>query len=272
MGGSAGVPAGFVRLDEGSRYGFFRRGEGERLAGLGALDPPRFAAGGERIGTVRGRIEHPVVRAGGLEVVVKAYRRGGMIGGLLGDRYAGAGRFIGELEMYDRASRNGLPLVEVLGLVVERRGGFARAWEYSRWIPGARELWDAIKDASAEEAAARVEEAGGLARALAEAGIEHTDLSARNILAAPDGLRILDLDRARRLRGSIAAGLAPLARLRRSLAKLAHLEGRTFDPAWDGALARGYAGTERDLAEEALARLRTAARRQWIHAISWRGR
>jgi len=272
MAGSAAVPAAFVRREEGSRYGYFRRRDGERLAEIGALDPAAFAAASERIGSARGRTEHPVIREGGLEVVVKAYRRGGMLRGLLGDRYFGAGRFERELELHERAARIGVPAVEVLGLVIERRGPFVRAWEYTRWIPDARDLWDVVKDARPEDATALVREAGSIARALAEARIEHLDLSARNILVAPDGMRVLDLDRARLLVGSLHVGLGPLARLRRSLAKLAHLERRPFDPEWDRALARGFGGSDRDIVGEALLRLRRAARRQWIHAFSWRGR
>jgi hypothetical protein len=153
-----------------------------------------------------------VLRAG--EVVLRPYRRGGLVRHLNRNVYASPGRFRREYLVHRALWAAGVPTVEPLGWAYRRRGW---GWEgvcltrYAEGLPWPR-AWD------------RAPEAPGQVRTLLEAlcawGLWSPDLNATNILVAPSGAVLaLDWDRA-----GWAPGPRLMARYRerlgRSLAKL----------------------------------------------------
>jgi len=83
---------------------------------------------------------------------------------------------------------------------------------------------------------------GAAIRRLHAAGVDHVDLNAHNLLVGDDGrVWIIDFDRCRR-RGGQGWQAGNLARLQRSLRKLARLQpGFAYDEADWPALTAGYA-------------------------------
>jgi 3-deoxy-D-manno-octulosonic acid kinase len=183
------------------------------------LPPAAEALGGGRGGAWRLEL------AGGLRVVVRRYRRGGLVARVVADRYVGTRpRPLRELAVTAEARRRGVSAPEVLAARVD--GGLVyRGALVTLEVPGARTLIDALRDAAGADArCALAADAGRAVAALHAAGVYHADLNLTNILVRPAGgdAVLVDFDRARLRRGSLGARARRrnLARLRRSLAKL----------------------------------------------------
>jgi 3-deoxy-D-manno-octulosonic acid kinase len=187
-----------------------------------ALELPRAA---ERLGSGRGsawRLELP----DGLRVVVRLYRRGGLVARVVRDTYLGARpRPLHELAVTVEARRRGVPAPEVLGARVE--GGLVyRGALVTAEVPNTQTLIDALR--AARDAGERAALAARAARAVArlhDAGVYHADLNLTNLLVGPPGaddVVVVDFDRARVRDGALDARARRrnLARLGRSLAKL----------------------------------------------------
>ena len=187
-----------------------------------ALELPRAA---ERVGSGRGgawRVELP----GGLRVVVRLYRRGGLVARVVRDTYLGPRpRPLHELAVTVEARRRGVVAPEVLGARVE--GGLVyRGALVTAEVPNARTLITALRAAAgARERCALAARAGRAVARLHDAGVYHADLNLTNLLVGPNGaddVVVVDFDRARVRGGSLGARARRrnLARLARSLAKL----------------------------------------------------
>ena len=187
-----------------------------------ALELPR---GAEVVGSGRGsawRMELP----GGLRVVVRLYRRGGLVARVVRETYLGPRpRPLHELAVTVEARRRGVPAPEVLGARVE--GGLVyRGALVTAEVPDARTLIDALRGApGARERGALAGRAGGAVARLHDAGVYHADLNLTNLLVAPTSVQdvvVIDFDRARVSAGPLGARARRrnLARLARSLAKL----------------------------------------------------
>lgn len=186
--------------------------------------------GAEPIAAGRGaayRIELP----GGLRVVLRLYRRGGLIARLVRETYLGLRpRPLRELAVTVEARRRGVAAAEVLAARVEGRLVYRGALVTAE-VPAATTLLEALRDApDAAARAALAAAAGRVVGGLHAAGVFHADLNLTNILVWARGeAALLDFDRARLGRAPLRRGARRrnLRRLARSLAKL--------DPA--GALA-----------------------------------
>jgi len=124
--------------------------------------------------------------------VVRHYRRGGAVARWLGDRYLrlGAARPLRELRVSAAARARGVRTPEVLALAVYPAAGFYRAdlatAEVEDAVDLAEALWAEHPDAADPSARqACLGAAGALLRQLADAGVRHPDLNAKNILLAP---------------------------------------------------------------------------------------
>ena len=211
-----------------------------------ALELPLVA---ERLGSGRGgawRVELP----GGLRVVVRFYRRGGLVARVVRDTYVGPRpRPLHELAVTVEARRRGVPAPEVLGARVE--GGLVyRGALVTAEVPHARTLFAALREAAGDGARCALAARAGLAVArLHDAGVYHADLNLTNLLVGPapgDDIVVVDFDRARVREGPLGrrARRRNLARLGRSLAKL-DPEGTLGGPALRRAFAAAYgAGAE----------------------------
>ena len=144
--------------------------------------------------------------------VVRPYLRGGLIGRFNTDLHLAMGRLRPwvEAQAIGALTTAGVPTVEVIaGLVypVSSRAWLGdamyRAELVTRHVPDQHELADLLFGADrltdASERLALLRRAGAICRAIAEAGVWHRDLNARNLLVSrheAEALRVLDLDRA----------------------------------------------------------------------------
>jgi 3-deoxy-D-manno-octulosonic acid kinase len=236
-------------------------GEVERVLERGTLHD--FAAGHPERRPLGGRGEAwripapaPTVDASGFWVVRHFERGGSVMRPLLGDRYLRLGppRSFAELRASEAARARGVRTPRALAAAVYPAGPFRRADLITEWLPDSVDLWTVLYGAPSElDPAGRrtmLGKAGALVRELALAGVEHADLNATNVLVrggAAGDLWVIDLDRARLHPEAVAsAGVHMLARLERSLAKLARSAGGAFGDDERAAL-RGGAGDLNDL-------------------------
>ena len=161
----------------------------------------------------------------GGRVAIRRYLRGGWMAGVLHDRYLRRGRSRAHMEALasDAARERGIPTPRVEAGVLYPTGAlWYRADLMTAYVPDSVDLARFLfereapdPDCPPDEAhrAGALAEAGRLARRLAEAGIYHPDLNAKNFLvtAGPEGpaVQVLDLDRARVTTRAIT--VAPMA-------------------------------------------------------------
>ncbi|MGY6553945.1 MAG: 3-deoxy-D-manno-octulosonic acid kinase [Wenzhouxiangella sp.] len=151
---------------------------------------------------------------------LRRFLRGGWMAPLLGDRYlrrsADDSRGFREFRLLIELRRRDLPVPRPLAASFEPSGPFYRAGLLTAFIPGTRSLaelaptlprpgWQALADTL---------------RSFFQAGLDHPDLNAHNLLCDQSGRwYLLDFDRAL-LRSGPAPAASMLARLERSLNKL----------------------------------------------------
>jgi 3-deoxy-D-manno-octulosonic acid kinase len=169
----------------------------------GALAPMPGAKGRGGVG---------LLELSGHAVVVRPYRRGGLFGGLLGDRYLDPGRARDELEVLAALAARGVPVVEPVAATARRSGLFWRLRICTRRLEGACPVPEFLRRHEAHRRAAATA-VGHVVRAAFEAGLLHPDLHLDNVLCRLDGAAVhaalVDLDRAR-----LVAGLDDVARVR----------------------------------------------------------
>lgn len=221
---------------------------GGTLYGWASAHPERRGLGGRGQAL---RVPAPQPGGDGDVWVVRHYVRGGSVAApLLGDRYLrlGTPRPFAELRASERALARGVRTPRVLAAASYPAGLFRRGDLVTGWLPDALHLADALfggRGGAVDRDASRLlETAGALVRELTMAGVEHVDLNARNVLLRQrdGGLEgwVLDLDRARlHPEAVVSAGARMLARLERSLAKVAVAAGSGFTAEQRAALRRG---------------------------------
>ena len=225
----------FVLLTEPGARALVRRGYEAALGDLAA------GSGAETVGG--GRAPHPVVElAGGERVVVRRYRRGGMMRHLNRERYLLGHRAFEELRVTEHAAVVGVRVPAVLAAVERRAGVFYTAALATRWIADGQELAGWIEGRDERRVGLALYEAGRQIGRMHRAGIVHPDLNLRNLLVVEDVpgpvVYILDFDRARLLGDSVAP--ADRARGLRRLARSARkLHAPIGGDAWE-ALRQGY--------------------------------
>lgn len=187
------------------------------------FDPDYWRDRGEIEGEARGRGAVYFVRSGKKHLVLRHYRRGGLIARLSQDRYfwrsESATRSFAEWQITYHLHHAGLPVPAPIGALYRQNGVFYTAdliterlmnveslasWLYVRPLPILN--WIAV---------------GRCLRAFHDLGVCHADLNAHNVMIGVDGVvHLIDFDR-----GSLRKpGLwcdGNLVRLRRSLEKIA---------------------------------------------------
>jgi 3-deoxy-D-manno-octulosonic acid kinase len=154
--------------------------------------------------------------------VLRHYRRGGMVAGLMGDRYLWTGaertRGFAEFRLLAELRQRDLPVPAPVAARYRRQGAHYRADLITRRIDGAQTLAELLMNGRADEqVAARVGSA--IARFHAN-GAYHADLNAHNVLLNDDAVWLIDFDRGELRTPAHDWQLANLARLKRSLLKL----------------------------------------------------
>lgn len=171
--------------------------------------------------------------------LVRHYRRGGAVASLLGDRYLrlGTPRPFRELAASEEVRARGVETPRVMAATVYPAGAFYRGDLVTEFVEGARDLAEILFSDDEEPSRRRraAAAAGALVGDLAEAGVHHRDLNAKNVLLVGEGeaLRalVLDLDRCRlAAAGTHAPRGSMLERLLRSLGSFAADTGREVRP------------------------------------------
>ncbi|WP_386081401.1 3-deoxy-D-manno-octulosonic acid kinase [Vreelandella sp. F11] len=153
--------------------------------------------------------------------VLRPYRRGGMAAKLSEKRYLWSGaertRAFRELRLTAALFEQGLPVPRPVASCVTRYGLTYEAALITERITGAKAFAELLVNDLADEAL--LQRVGAMIHRFHQAGLDHVDLNARNILIDPSGEPwLIDLDRCR-LRKEGKWQTHNLARLERSLGK-----------------------------------------------------
>ncbi|HVG43551.1 MAG TPA: lipopolysaccharide kinase InaA family protein [Longimicrobium sp.] len=208
--------ADFVPMQDGRTRLLVRRGWEDAAEHLS--DPDQIHA--EEV-VAGGREAHPVATLpNGSRVVVRRYRRGGMVRLVNRGLYFGGNRAFDELRAAERARAGGVRTPVVVA-AIERPARLAgyRAWLATVLLSGGLNLaaWLAA-EADEERRSTVLREAGRQTALMHAAGVAHADLNLRNLLVMPGGdeVYLLDFDKA-----TVSATPVSPARRERDLRRLA---------------------------------------------------
>ncbi|MGE6607936.1 3-deoxy-D-manno-octulosonic acid kinase [Halomonas sp. NPDC076908] len=154
--------------------------------------------------------------------VLRPYRRGGLIAKMSEKRYVWTGvertRAFRELRLTATLFEQGLPVPKPVACRVVRFGLTYEAALITVRVPGATALAERVVNHAADDAL--LQRVGAMIKRFHDAGLDHVDLNARNILIAPSGEPwLIDLDRCRLRQPGNKWQNKNLARLERSLIK-----------------------------------------------------
>jgi 3-deoxy-D-manno-octulosonic acid kinase len=198
------------------------------------LDPAHWGVAGDAARGGRGQVWFVDGPFG--EAVLRHYRRGGMIGRLIRDRYLWAGaaatRSFREFRLLAELRRRGLPVPAPLMAGFQREGRLYRADLLMARVPGGRSLAERLPQTIGNHAA--LEALGRTLGRFHAQGVCHADLNAHNLLADPRGAWwLIDFDRGRLRRPQPGWQQRRLQRLQRSLRKLGVEQLPGWEAAWD---------------------------------------
>jgi len=215
------------------------------------FDPGHWRARGVLLPTAQGRGSAWFVRAGDDEWVLRHYSRGGLVGRFLRDTYLWSGesrvRAFQELRLTQALHERGLPVAVPVAAAYARAGLWYRCDLITRRIAGAAAL--SAQLAAGPLDAARWRGIGAVIARFHDAGVDHADLNAHNILLGQavhcgegegEGVSLIDFDRGC-MRAPGNWQRSNLMRLRRSLVKVSrNMPVDRYDArCWD-ALMSGY--------------------------------
>jgi len=202
-----------------------------------------WASRGSHVEVAGGRASVSFVRAEEASWVLRHYRRGGLMAKLLDDQYLWLGpnrtRSFEEWRLLAELHQRELPVPAPVAARYVRSGLVYRADLITEELPASQTLAKLMADL---DTPAWREVGKTIARFHAQ-GVHHADLNAHNILLGESGaVYVLDFDRGRiRSRGAWEEQV--LARLKRSLEKIARQRaGVSFSDREWGWLMEGYAG------------------------------
>lgn len=223
--------------------------DAEQLSDVGPMvfDPVALEQAGLVRGSAEGRGTTHFVELEGKACALRHYRRGGMVAGLLGDRYLrgslSKSRAWREWHLLKDLAARGLPVPKPIAARVVTHGLFYRADLITQRLMGVRPLSRILKDGPLLPAA-QWREIGRCIRRFHDEGVYHADLNAHNILLSPDdSVWIIDFDRGCIRKPALGWQQANLDRLRRSLDKISELNesSHSHESDWQQ-LTEGWAG------------------------------
>ena len=210
---------------------------------LNPMEPRLFDAAwlqeaGHHRGMSAGRGMAHFVSYQGLDMVLRPFRRGGLVGKLNHDLYLNTGversRAMREFALLQWMRCEALPVPRAVAARVTGAGMFYRAAILTERIPDAHPFEDVLRQG--EATAALWTSVGATIKQMHRAGVDHTDLNCRNILIdAGDSVWLIDFDKCQRREPGPRAA-RNLDRLKRSLVK----EGVWEAQGWSH-LMTGYA-------------------------------
>lgn len=192
------------------------------------FDPDALRSRGEVSAAPGGRGSVRFVRLGAERLVLRRYLRGGLVARLSRDRYLWLGedrtRAFHEFRLLARLAGQGLPVPRPVAARYWRDGPTYRAELATRLLPGAESL--AARWLAGRACREDWERAGRCIRRFHDAGVQHADLNANNVMLDQLGhVWLLDFDRGRLRTPGPWQGRV-LARLARSLEKVGAAAGR----------------------------------------------
>ena len=167
------------------------------------FDPSWWEKRGDILGHSSGRGKAWFVRGERFPMVLRRYRRGGMMARVLGDRFLGvfpeSSRAFLEYALLERMISLGLPVPMPVAAIAEKKGLFIRCSMLEERIEDSRSVAEIIAERalSAEETDA----IGMTIRRFMDAGVYHSDLNIRNILLRGTEVFIIDFDKCALRRG-----------------------------------------------------------------------
>lgn len=173
------------------------------------------------LGEAPGRGQSLFVQAGPHQWVLRPYRRGGLVARVCQTRYLWLGaertRAFRELRLTAALFEQGLPVPRPIAAGVKRVGVAYEAALITVRIESAQALASRLSEGSVCDAL--LERVGAMVARFHQAGLDHVDLNARNVLIDTDDRPwLIDFDRCR-LRAPGPWRADNLARLARSVAK-----------------------------------------------------
>ena len=235
-------PAGVVEIREANQVCWFREGILSSLS-TQVFEPDYWQQRDAVTGSARGRGTTWFVRDGHHELVLRHYRRGGLLGRLVHDQYLGwqpaHSRPMRELALLLQMHQAGLPVPEPVAARMVRCGPAYGGDLLIRRIDQARDLLAVLQEKPLDRP--RWQAIGATLARFHAAGIDHTDLNIHNILLDQEQrIWLIDFDKcARRRPGRWQQ--ANLARLLRSLHKEVALHpGLHWQETQWAALLEGY--------------------------------
>ncbi len=192
--------------------------------------------------TGRGSVR--IIDRGAERWVLRHYHRGGAVARLIEDHYLWTGldraRSFREWRLLARLAELDLPAPAPVAARVVRRGWAYRSDIVTRYLPETRPLSAFLDDGYPLDGI--WQRIGRMVRAFHDHGVHHPDLTAHNILLDSGGRAFLvDFDNAR-FRAPGGWRDAGIARLERSLRKVALETGSAFDEHGWQQLTAGYRG------------------------------
>ncbi len=224
------VPRDFVLVEKGPLALVMRAGMSGQLVGCGLADPERLCSSPQAVSAHAGRGSMPAVELdpGAHErVLVRKYRRGGLLRLFLPDVFFSSRRSFDELAVTLAAAQAGIPVAEVVAAARLRTAGILwRHYLVTRELPECCDLPAWFQSGAADEdAASLARPLADLVRRMHDSGLYHADLNLKNILVSRDDARrlfIIDWDKSTHARGLLGheARQRNVLRLCRSAAKL----------------------------------------------------
>jgi len=206
------------------------------------FDADYWLAAGTRLDETTGRGAVLVLEHAGEKWVLRHYKRGGLVARFVEDHYLWVGRertrAFREWCLLARLRDLGLPVPRPIAARIVRRGLLYQADIVTAYLPDTRPLSAHLNEgAPPREAWIRI---GRMIRSFHDRGVDHPDLTAHNILIGPERrVFLVDFDNAR-IRSPGHWREAGLARLQRSLRKVALETGTGFDAEAWRALEQAY--------------------------------
>jgi 3-deoxy-D-manno-octulosonic acid kinase len=221
------------------------------LAGTGLepiedwFDKEFWLGGGAEVHSSTGRVNVLIGQPEGVRWVLRHYHRGGLVARFIDDHYWWCGlertRAYRELGLLGAMQQWGLPSPPPVAACVRRAGLFYQADIITGYLANTRTLSAYIRDEGvADDTWRRI---GRMVKQFHDHGVQHPDLTAHNILINDEGrVFLVDFDSAV-LREAGNWRKRGIARLERSLRKVALETGTQFDPdGWKTLVTAYHAG------------------------------
>lgn len=196
-----------------------------------SFNPRELAARGALVGETCGRGRTYFIKIDGNDCVLRHYRRGGMMAGILRDNYLWTGiartRAWKEWHILRKLFESGLPVPRPVAARIIRARLAYKADLITMRLHGTCALAQALAERALPDDAWKA--IGACIRRFHDAGVCHGDLNAHNILLdQAQTVYLIDFDNSSLYNATTERRERNLARLQRSLAKLRSLSERFY--------------------------------------------